>query len=165
MPTAVPLQQKLVPLTAMRRTIAKRLSESTGPIPHFYLTVDCDVTDLLAMREQLNTITGAKVSVNDFVIRAVALAIHHHPNVNASFGEEAITLHGAVHVGVAVATDDGLITPIVRNADEKSVADISASRVMSHAAPQHSARASESSIVSMLVVSVSSERWSSRILA
>lgn len=125
MPTAVPLEQKLVPLTAMRRTIAKRLSESTGPIPHFYLTVECDVTDLLALREQLNTITGAKVSVNDFVIRAVALAIHHHPHVNASFGEEAITLHGAVHVGVAVATDDGLITPIVRNADEKSVADIS----------------------------------------
>jgi len=124
MPTAVPLQNKVVPLTAMRRTIAKRLSESTGPIPHFYLTVDCDVTDLLATREQLMTITGARVSVNDFVIRAAALAIHHHPYVNASFGDESIAYHGAVHVGVAVATEEGLITPVVRDADEKSVVDI-----------------------------------------
>jgi pyruvate dehydrogenase E2 component (dihydrolipoamide acetyltransferase) len=126
MPTAVPLEEKVIPLTAMRRTIARRLSESTGPIPHFYLTADCDVTDLLALREQLITISGAKVSVNDFVIRAAALAIHHHPYVNASFGEESIAYHGEVHVGVAVATDDGLITPVIRDADGKSVIDISA---------------------------------------
>jgi len=124
MPTAVPLEEKVLPLTAMRRTIAKRLSESTGPIPHFYLTVDLDVTELLTMREQLMNITGAKVSVNDFVVRAAALAIHHHPYVNASFGDESIAYHGSVHVGIAVATDDGLITPVVRNADEKSVVEI-----------------------------------------
>ncbi|HET7712341.1 MAG TPA: dihydrolipoamide acetyltransferase family protein [Thermoanaerobaculia bacterium] len=118
------LESKTVPLSAMRRTIAKRLAESTGPIPHFYLTADYDVTLLLALRQQLNEIGGTKVTVNDFIVRAAALAVRHHPMVNASFGEEAITLHGEVHIGVAVSTAEGLITPIVRNADQKSVSDI-----------------------------------------
>jgi len=108
----------------MRRTIAKRLAESTGPIPHFYLTADFDVTNLAAMRQQLLDISGAKLSLNDFIIRAVALALRHHPNVNASWGDDAITQHGEVHVGVAVATPEGLITPVIRNADQKSVVDI-----------------------------------------
>jgi pyruvate dehydrogenase E2 component (dihydrolipoamide acetyltransferase) len=118
-------ESKSIPLTAMRRTIAKRLTESIGPIPHFYLTVDYDVTNLLALREQINEVEGVKTSVNDYVVRAAALALRHHPNVNASFGEEAITQHGDIHVGVAVATAEGLITPVVRNADRKSVVDIS----------------------------------------
>lgn len=118
------LEAKSIPLTAMRRTIAKRLAESTGPIPHFYLTADCDVTNLLAIREQVNAIEGIKTSVNDYIIRAVALALRHHPNVNASWGEDAISQHGEVHVGVAVSTPDGLITPVVRNADQKSVRQI-----------------------------------------
>ncbi|MDP9194894.1 MAG: 2-oxo acid dehydrogenase subunit E2 [Acidobacteriota bacterium] len=118
------LETKIIPLTAMRRTIAKRLGESTGPIPHFYLTVDYDVTNLMSVRQQLIDITGVKVSLNDFIIRAIALALRHHPAVNASWGEDAITQHGEVHVGVAVATADGLITPVIRNADQKSVADI-----------------------------------------
>jgi pyruvate dehydrogenase E2 component (dihydrolipoamide acetyltransferase) len=121
---AAPLEDKSIPLSAMRRTIAKRLAESTGPIPHFYLTVDYDVTQLVAMRQQLADIEGAKISLNDFIIRAVALALLHHPNVNASWGDDAIDLHGEVHVGVAVATPEGLITPVIRNADEKSVSDI-----------------------------------------
>jgi pyruvate dehydrogenase E2 component (dihydrolipoamide acetyltransferase) len=108
----------------MRRTIAKRLAESTGPIPHFYLTADYDVTNLLGMRQQLNDIAGVKISVNDFIIRAAALALRHHPNVNASWGDDAITQHGQVHIGVAVATPEGLITPVIRNADQKSVPDI-----------------------------------------
>jgi len=108
----------------MRRTIAKRLAESTGPIPHFYLTVDYDVTQLVSMRQQLADIEGSKVSLNDFIIRAVALALRHHPNVNASWGDDAIEQHGEVHVGVAVATPEGLITPVIRNADQKSVSDI-----------------------------------------
>jgi len=120
----VPLEDKSIPLSAMRRTIAKRLAESTGPIPHFYLTVDYDVTQLVAMRQQLADIEGAKISLNDFIIRAVALALLHHPNVNASWGDDAIELHGEVHVGVAVATPEGLITPVIRNADHKSVSDI-----------------------------------------
>jgi pyruvate dehydrogenase E2 component (dihydrolipoamide acetyltransferase) len=119
------LESKSIPLTAMRRTIAKRLTESIGPIPHFYLTVDYDVTNLLALREQINEVEGVKTSVNDYVIRAAALALRQHPNVNASFGEEAIAQHGEIHVGVAVSTPEGLITPVVRNADRKSIVDIS----------------------------------------
>jgi pyruvate dehydrogenase E2 component (dihydrolipoamide acetyltransferase) len=118
------LESKSIPLSAMRRTIAKRLAESTGPIPHFYLTVDYDVTQLVSMRQQLADIEGAKISLNDFVIRAVALALGHHPNVNASWGDDAIEQHGEVHVGVAVSTPEGLITPVIRNADQKSVSDI-----------------------------------------
>jgi pyruvate dehydrogenase E2 component (dihydrolipoamide acetyltransferase) len=128
-PALPPMQQletKDIPLSAMRRTIAKRLAESTGPIPHFYLTAEYDVTNLLALREQLNEIEGIKTSVNDFIVRAAALALRHHPNVNASWGDEAITQHGEVHIGIAVSTPEGLITPVVRNADEKSVSDIAA---------------------------------------
>jgi pyruvate dehydrogenase E2 component (dihydrolipoamide acetyltransferase) len=118
------LETKIIPLTAMRRTIAKRLAESTGPIPHFYLTADYDVTNLLSVRQQLIEISGVKVSLNDFILRGIALALRHHPNVNASWGDDAITQHGEVHIGVAVATADGLITPIIRNADQKGVTDI-----------------------------------------
>jgi pyruvate dehydrogenase E2 component (dihydrolipoamide acetyltransferase) len=118
------LETKIIPLTAMRRTIAKRLAESTGPIPHFYLTADYDVTNLISVRQQMIEITGVKVSLNDFIIRGIALALRHHPSVNASWGDDAITQHGEVHVGVAVATPDGLITPVIRNADQKAVADI-----------------------------------------
>lgn len=125
--TAAPaLETKIIPLSAMRRTIAKRLAESTGPIPHFYLTADYDVTNLISTRQQLLEISGAKLSLNDFIVRAVALALRHHPNVNASWGDDAITQHGEVHVGIAVATPDGLITPVIRNADRKSVVDIAA---------------------------------------
>lgn len=121
---APPLKAQSIPLSAMRRTIAKRLAESTGPIPHFYLTVDYDVTNLLSLRQQLNEVEGVKTSVNDFIIRAAALALRHHPNVNASWGDEAITQHGEIHIGVAVSTPEGLITPVIRNADQKSVTDI-----------------------------------------
>jgi pyruvate dehydrogenase E2 component (dihydrolipoamide acetyltransferase) len=127
-PSLPPMQQletKEIPLTAMRRTIAKRLAESTGPIPHFYLTAEYDVTNLLSLREQINEIEGIKTSVNDFIVRAAALALRHHPNVNASWGDEAITQHGEIHIGIAVSTPEGLITPVVRNADSKSVTDIS----------------------------------------
>jgi pyruvate dehydrogenase E2 component (dihydrolipoamide acetyltransferase) len=120
------LETKVIPLSAMRRTIARRLAESTGPIPHFYLTADYDVGNLVSVRQQMVEMTGAKVSLNDFIIRAIALALRHHPNVNASWGDDAITQHGEVHVGVAVATADGLITPVIRGADQKSVVDIAA---------------------------------------
>jgi pyruvate dehydrogenase E2 component (dihydrolipoamide acetyltransferase) len=117
---------ELVSATSDQGPIAKRLSESTGPIPHFYLTADYDVTTLLALRDQLGEIAGSKPSVNDFIVRAAALALRHHPYVNASFTEEAIQLHGQVHIGIAVSTPDGLLTPVVRNADQKSVAEIAA---------------------------------------
>ncbi|HXH37972.1 MAG TPA: dihydrolipoamide acetyltransferase family protein [Thermoanaerobaculia bacterium] len=125
LPPIQKLETKDIPLTAMRRTIAKRLAESTGPIPHFYLTADYDVTNLLSLREQLNEIEGIRTSVNDFIVRAAALALRHHPNVNASWGDEAITQHGEIHIGIAVSTPEGLITPVVRNADQKSVVEIS----------------------------------------
>jgi pyruvate dehydrogenase E2 component (dihydrolipoamide acetyltransferase) len=121
---APPLEQKDLPLTAMRRTIAKRLAESTGPIPHFYLTVDLDVTLMQSLRQQFNEIEGVRVSLNDFVVRAAALAIRHHPNVNASWSDDAIHLHADVHVGIAVSTPEGLITPVVRNADTRSIPEI-----------------------------------------
>ncbi len=124
MSTLPALEAKLVPLSAMRRTIAKRLAESTGPIPHFYLTADYDVTNLLSFREQVNAIEGIKTSVNDYIVRAVALALHHHPYVNASWGDDGISLHGEVHIGIAVSTPEGLITPVVRNADQKSIREI-----------------------------------------
>jgi len=119
-PQAAPKEDQSIPLSAMRRTIAKRLAESIGPIPHFFLTADYDVTNLLGLRAQIEE----KTSVNDFVIRAVALALRKHPNVNASWGDDAITQHGEIHVGVAVSTPEGLITPVVRNADRKSVLQI-----------------------------------------
>jgi pyruvate dehydrogenase E2 component (dihydrolipoamide acetyltransferase) len=118
------LESREIPLSAMRRTIAKRLAESTGPIPHFYLTADYDVTNLMSIRQQMIEIEGAKLSLNDFIVRAVALALRQHPNVNASWGDQAITQHGQIHIGIAVATPEGLITPVVRNADRKSVAAI-----------------------------------------
>jgi pyruvate dehydrogenase E2 component (dihydrolipoamide acetyltransferase) len=118
------LEAKQIPLSAMRRTIAKRLAESTGPIPHFYLTVDYDVSNLLSIREQVNAIEGIKTSLNDYIVRAVALTLHHHPNVNASWSDEGISQHGEVHIGVAVSTAEGLITPVVRNADLKSTREI-----------------------------------------
>lgn len=120
------LKDETIPLTAMRRTIAKRLAESIGPIPHFFLTIEADVTELQKVREQLSEISGAKLSINDFVVRAMALAIHHHPLVNASFTADAIEQHGNIHVGIAVATPEGLITPVIRDADQKSVDAIAA---------------------------------------
>jgi pyruvate dehydrogenase E2 component (dihydrolipoamide acetyltransferase) len=117
-------ETRKLPLTAMRRTIASRLVESLGPIPHFFLTIDVDVTDLLALREQVNAIGEAKTSVNDFVVRAAALSLLDHPNVNSSFTAEAIIQHGEIHIGIAVATPEGLITPVVRHADGKSVREI-----------------------------------------
>ena len=123
---AVELSSQEIPLTAMRRTIARRLGESLGPIPHFFLTIDVDVTDLLELRKRVNEVSPTKTSVNDFIVRAAALAIHHHPYVNSSFNGDSIQQHGNVHVGIAVATDEGLITPIVRDADRKGVAQIAA---------------------------------------
>ena len=120
------LETKIIPLSAMRRTIAKRLGESIGPIPHFFLTADLDVTELMSMRKQIIEITGAKISLNDFIVRAIALALRHHPMVNASWGDDAITQHGEIHIGIAVATPDGLITPVIREADTKSVGDVAA---------------------------------------
>ena len=116
-----------VPLTQMRKTIAKRLAQSIGPIPTFYLTIECDMTRMMELRERTNRALekeGIKASINDFVIKAVAAALSAHPEVNASWGDNAIVRHHRAHVGVAVAVEDGLITPIVRDAHRKRVREI-----------------------------------------
>ena len=119
-----------VPNTTMRKVIAERLSASKRDIPHFYLTVDCQVDALLALRKDLNAKSpegdGAyKLSVNDFIVRAVALALRQVPAANATWTDEAVLRYTAIDVSVAVATEGGLITPIIRDADNKGLAAIS----------------------------------------
>jgi pyruvate dehydrogenase E2 component (dihydrolipoamide acetyltransferase) len=112
----------------MRRTIAKRLLEAKTTIPHFYLTIDCIIDDLMKLRGELNGRDGAayKISVNDFVIRASALAMRKIPTVNASWTDDSVLFYDDVDISIAVATPEGLITPIIRKADTKGLAAISA---------------------------------------
>jgi pyruvate dehydrogenase E2 component (dihydrolipoamide acetyltransferase) len=117
------------PHSAMRRVIARRLSESKQTVPHFYLSVDCTIDELLKIRKTLNDKApkdegGYRISVNDFVIRAAALALRQVPAANASWSDEAILLWDRVDIAVAVALDDGLITPIIKGADQKGLAQI-----------------------------------------
>lgn len=114
----------------IRRVIAKRLLESKQNIPHFYLSIECNIDRLLQLRQEMNSITNQekpeyKISVNDCVIKAVALALAEVPEANASWTEESILQYNNVDVSVAVAIDGGLITPIICNADQKSLANIS----------------------------------------
>jgi pyruvate dehydrogenase E2 component (dihydrolipoamide acetyltransferase) len=113
------------PLNAMRRVIARRLTESKQTVPHFYLTIDCEIDALLKIRTELNAKSDTyRISVNDFVIRAAALALRQVPAANASWSDDAILLWDTVDIAVAVALDDGLITPIVKMADRKGLAAI-----------------------------------------
>jgi len=119
-----------VPNSTMRKVIAQRLSASKREIPHYYLTIDCNLDDLLELREKLNghAPNGDKsyrLSVNDFVVRAVGLALRAYPEANSSWTDEAIRLYQTVDVCVAVAAPNGLITPVVRDADNKGLAAIS----------------------------------------
>ncbi|WP_119678394.1 pyruvate dehydrogenase complex dihydrolipoamide acetyltransferase [Indioceanicola profundi] len=120
------MKYKVLPNSGMRKTIAKRLTEAWQTIPHFALTVDCEVDALLALRKELNERSGEKVSVNDFVVKAVALALRKVPAANTSWHEDGTLQYENVDVSVAVATEGGLITPIVKNADQKGLATISA---------------------------------------
>jgi len=116
-----------VPLTQIRKTIAKRLVQSIGPVPHFFLTMEVDMTRAFEARAALKA-KGDRyaVSFNDIVIKAVALALRKHPAVNAWWMEDRIRYHGDVHVGMAVAVEDGLITPVIRFADRKGLVEIAA---------------------------------------
>lgn len=115
------------PNSGVRKVIARRLLEAKQNIPHFYLTIDCNIDALLALRKQLNSRDDAdyKLSVNDFVIKASAVAMRRVPMVNATWTDEAIRLYDNVDVAIAVATDGGLITPIIRNADQKGLSVLS----------------------------------------
>ena len=119
---------ELIPHTSMRKTIARRLTESKQQVPHFYLTVDCEIDELLRVRKEINARApeGVKVSVNDFVIKAIAAALRQVPDANSSWTEEGIRRFNMVDVSVAVAIPGGLITPVVRDADKKGLAAISA---------------------------------------
>lgn len=118
----------------MRKTIAKRLLESKQQVPHFYLSVDFNIDDLLSVRKQVNSTApkdesgkpSYKISVNDMIIKACALALKDNPDANASWYDDAIVKYNNVDISVAVATDGGLITPIIFNADQKSLLKISA---------------------------------------
>jgi pyruvate dehydrogenase E2 component (dihydrolipoamide acetyltransferase) len=128
------------PLSQMRKAIARRLTESKQSVPHFYLTIDVDAAELVKLRETINADLAAqtrpapggangdaqpfKISLNDLVIKACAVALSHVPDCNASFSPEAILVHKRIDISVAVAIPDGLVTPVVRNADQKSVVAI-----------------------------------------
>jgi len=128
-----PGSYEIVPHDGMRRTIAQRLTAATQTIPTFYLTIDCDIGRLLDAREQINAAAPKdkekkplyKLSVNDFVIKALAVALQQVPNCNVSWTEAGMVKHKHSDVGVAVAMPGGLITPIIRNAESKSLSQIS----------------------------------------
>jgi len=115
-----------VPLTQIRKTIAKRLVTSLGPIPHFFLTTEVDMERAAEARDALNKQLGdqGKVSYNDVIVKATALALVKHRACNAWFMDDHIRYWNEVHIGMAVAVEDGLITPVIRNADRKSLAEI-----------------------------------------
>ena len=115
-----------VAVSQMRKIIAKRLAESKFTAPHFYLTMDVDMEAAMQARESSNKVTGMKISFNDLVIKATASALRQHPKVNSSWYNDFIRMNNHIHIGVAVAVDDGLLVPVVRFADSKTLSQINA---------------------------------------
>ena len=115
-----------VAVSQMRKTIARRLAESKFSAPHFYLTMEIDMDNAIAARKSVNALGEVKISFNDLVVKAVAMALRKHPKVNASWRGESIVYYNYVNVGVAVAVDEGLLVPVIRNTDHKGLAQISA---------------------------------------
>ncbi len=113
-------------VSQMRKTIARRLAESKFTAPHFYLTMDIDMDNAISARTQLNSVGAAKVSFNDMVVKAVALSLKQHPTINSSWLGDVIRRNQHVHIGVAVAVDEGLLVPVVRFADTKGLNQIGA---------------------------------------
>lgn len=113
-------------VSQMRKTIARRLSESKFSAPHFYLTMEIDMEEAVKAREAINAIAPVKVSFNDIVIRAVAASLRKHPKINSSWLGDRIRYNQHIHIGVAVAVEDGLLVPVVRFADQKSLSQIAA---------------------------------------
>ena len=114
------------PVSQMRKTIARRLADSKFTAPHFYLTMDIDMDNAISARTQLNSVGNAKVSFNDMVVKAVALSLKQHPTINSSWLGDVIRRNQHVHIGVAVAVDEGLLVPVVRFADTKGLTQIGA---------------------------------------
>lgn len=115
-----------IPLTGMRKAIARRLTESKSTVPHFYLTTECKVDALLALREQINAYSPVRVSVNDLVVKAAAMAFVDVPEANVTWGDTVLRKHNTVDISVAVSTEGGLVTPVVRSSETKSISAISA---------------------------------------
>ncbi|MBC7874460.1 MAG: 2-oxo acid dehydrogenase subunit E2 [Ferruginibacter sp.] len=115
-----------IPNSQIRSIIAKRLGESKFSAPHFYLTMEINMDNAIAARTQLNEISPAKISFNDLVVKAVALALRQHPAVNASWMGNSIRRYSHIHIGIAVAIEDGLIVPVIRFADQKTLPQIAA---------------------------------------
>jgi pyruvate dehydrogenase E2 component (dihydrolipoamide acetyltransferase) len=115
-----------VAVSQMRKTIARRLAESKFTAPHFYLTMDIDMDAVVGARESINSINATKISFNDFVIKAAATALRQHPAVNSSWLGDRIRFNHHIHIGVAVAVEDGLLVPVVRFADSKTLSNINA---------------------------------------
>lgn len=113
-----------MPVSQMRKVIARRLSESKFSAPHFYLVVEVDMTKAIESRKQLNAIAPVKISFNDLVVKSVAASLKQHPAVNSSWMGDNIRRNKQVHIGVAVAVEDGLVVPVVRNADQKTLSAI-----------------------------------------
>ncbi len=123
-PTLISGEDKEVPVSQMRKVIARRLSESKFSAPHFYVTVEIDMSQAIATRKQLNTTAPPKISFNDLVLKATAMALRHHPAVNSSWLGDKIRTNGNINIGVAVAVPDGLLVPVINHADQKSLAQI-----------------------------------------
>ncbi len=113
-----------LPVSQMRKVIARRLSESKFSAPHFYVTVEIEMSRAMEARKALNEEAPPKISFNDLIVKATAAALRRHPKINASWLGDRIRVHGDVHVGVAVAVEDGLMVPVVRHADRKSLSQI-----------------------------------------
>lgn len=113
-----------IPVTQMRKTISKRLSASKFNAPHFYLTIDIDMDNAIAARKAINEMAESKISFNDIVIKSAAAALGKHPMINASFLGDKIRVNHDINIGVAVAVDDGLLVPVVKNADRKGLSVI-----------------------------------------
>ena len=108
----------------MRKAIARRLKESKFSAPHYYLNIECDMDNAIAFRKQYNTLPDTKISFNDIIVKACAIALKLHPRVNSQWFEDKMRLNHHVHVGVAVGVPDGLVVPVIRFANEKSLTDI-----------------------------------------
>jgi len=119
-------------VSQMRKTIAKRLSESMFTAPHFYLTMDIDMDAVMHARESINQVNTVKISFNDFVVKAVATSLRQHPSVNSSWLGDRIRINHHINIGIAVAVEDGLLVPVVRFADTKTLSQI-ATEVKSYA--------------------------------
>lgn len=122
--TAPSGETQLVPHTAMRRAIARRLTESKSTVPHFYLVADCRVDRLVALRAEANESSPVKLSINDFVLKAAATAFLSVPEANATWGETAVTRYSTVDMSVAVAIDGGLVTPVLRSVERMTLSEI-----------------------------------------